>query len=829
MKKLSIIYISKRNIDEEIQDLTEREGITPDSLRGVATPRDLLVALSGDVKLYKNIVIIGQIDGSFQKLVDTVAMATGLELVNVQSDKAPTDKFELLKIPKGGKPIEVGNKICGCVVESKGQKLLFMPDSVYKLTGMIQTLAKYDWLDKSSAEIADFASYTDNDGGRTATALKNHKAEQSDSLDDEDEHPRFVKPIGKGRSEAIDLDQIFGERKVQKGPMRLWLKLLITILVFAVIGGGLYFVYRKWGEAWVSDFIFSQASAIRDNAGEGYDSQGESVSIKALSKHNSDVCAWVSINNTAINYPVVLSESNGEDYYQDNCFFKFGNRYGTPHVEADSGNDLNSKNVVIYGSNIDGKRVFASLNDYRRLDYYRNNYTVKLDTVSASGTYEIFAVSVADESKGDFDYTKSNFSDNMEFSNFISEAVKRSYIITPIRPFYGDELLTLVVDSSEYRSASLVVMAKKIKDGESADIDISLTTVNENQILPDESLKINTSDTEINTMVVTEATTAEYPTNDANSSVGEPTSTATEPVSGKKDDKTAATTPKDNSSKKIGVVNGNAGSEDTISVNCNGKVYTDTRVNAIARIIQAEIGSGAQIEAMKAQGIAAYTYIRYMQAGDPKKAVGNVAISPDPPSARCLEAAKAIDGICVMVNGWYIPLYFSDMTAGRSAWGGDVWGGSYYAFTSSVDSSIDTTAPYFSTTVTMPSSELASYVKSGTGIDLTKIKDKNKWLRVTLMDANGLYVNMIMIGEQKEIRGEQFKLNVMHNRLRSHAFTIEYNPTNDEFTFHVKGHGHGVGMSQYGANQYAKQGADFTWILEHYFNLYASGAVYVRE
>ena len=51
--------------------------------------------------------------------------------------------------------------------------------------------------------------------------------------------------------------------------------------------------------------------------------------------------------------------------------------------------------------------------------------------------------------------------------------------------------------------------------------------------------------------------------------------------------------------------------------------------------------------------------------------------------------------------------------------------------------------------------------------------------------------------------------------LRSPSFTVEYK--NNAFTFHVTGYGHGVGMSQYGANVMAKDGADYREILAHYY------------
>ena len=59
--------------------------------------------------------------------------------------------------------------------------------------------------------------------------------------------------------------------------------------------------------------------------------------------------------------------------------------------------------------------------------------------------------------------------------------------------------------------------------------------------------------------------------------------------------------------------------------------------------------------------------------------------------------------------------------------------------------------------------------------------------------------------------------NVGDRSLRSHAYTIQYNSAKDQFTFTVRGYGHGVGLSQRGASAYADKGWDYVQILEHYY------------
>ena len=63
-----------------------------------------------------------------------------------------------------------------------------------------------------------------------------------------------------------------------------------------------------------------------------------------------------------------------------------------------------------------------------------------------------------------------------------------------------------------------------------------------------------------------------------------------------------------------------------------------------------------------------------------------------------------------------------------------------------------------------------------------------------------------------EIRGVDFRKALS---LNSTNFTYEFN--GDYITFHCKGYGHGVGMSQWGANAMAKNGSNYEEILKHYY------------
>ena len=93
-------------------------------------------------------------------------------------------------------------------------------------------------------------------------------------------------------------------------------------------------------------------------------------------------------------------------------------------------------------------------------------------------------------------------------------------------------------------------------------------------------------------------------------------------------------------------------------------------------------------------------------------------------------------------------------------------------------------------------------------------------------DYNGKTANFIKLSEKtkngtvkkatvggKEFGGEKIREILS---LRSRNFSV--NVSGDDITFTVYGYGHGVGMSQNGANYLAKQGYDYEKILKHYYN-----------
>ena len=88
------------------------------------------------------------------------------------------------------------------------------------------------------------------------------------------------------------------------------------------------------------------------------------------------------------------------------------------------------------------------------------------------------------------------------------------------------------------------------------------------------------------------------------------------------------------------------------------------------------------------------------------------------------------------------------------------------------------------------------------------------WMRITSY-VDGNYVYEVDIDGQTTISGRKMREGVFGYNLKSAAFDVYYDGS--DFIFTTYGYGHGVGMSQNGANILAKQGYSYTQILKYYF------------
>jgi len=242
--------------------------------------------------------------------------------------------------------------------------------------------------------------------------------------------------------------------------------------------------------------------------------------------------------------------------------------------------------------------------------------------------------------------------------------------------------------------------------------------------------------------------------------------------------------------------------------------------NYIKGVVAAEMPASFELEALKAQAVAARTYTlnkyhggdlrnlyqAYINLDDMKKKWGdNFKIN----YKKISDAVDSTRGEVIKYQDKIIEAVFHSMSSGATENSENVWKKSL-PYLKSVDSQEDHNAPNFISKKIIPVQELVNKLNEKYNTKLTQENFLENFIIQERTPAG--YIKKIFIN-QKEIDPLELR---MFLGLRSTNFTIEQNQK--EIIFITKGYGHGAGMSQYGANFMAKAGCDYKKILKHYYS-----------
>lgn len=293
----------------------------------------------------------------------------------------------------------------------------------------------------------------------------------------------------------------------------------------------------------------------------------------------------------------------------------------------------------------------------------------------------------------------------------------------------------------------------------------------------------------------------------------------------------------------VSEVNTNNGSENSAESTAEDFLVLDTESDSVVRVsakdyvigaVAAEMPAEFETEALKAQSVAAFTYaIRQKKISSENKnsELHGADFSDDPEKYQAFysndelkdiwgnkyeeyynKICSAVDdvlGVCIYYEDEPVIAAFHSISSGKTENAKDVWG-TDVPYLISVDSTSDTEVSGYQTEVKISADETFKI--------LSELCEKN-----IDSDKKSLFSNIersstdyVLSAEftGKIISGEDLRTAF---DLRSSNFSVSYNEENDEYIFTVKGYGHGVGMSQYGAEKMAESGCSWQDILSHYY------------
>ena len=238
----------------------------------------------------------------------------------------------------------------------------------------------------------------------------------------------------------------------------------------------------------------------------------------------------------------------------------------------------------------------------------------------------------------------------------------------------------------------------------------------------------------------------------------------------------------------------------------------------LCRVLPAEMPPSFEPEALKAQAVAARTYTCQAQLSAQKH---EGALCTD---SRCCQAYSTdaqlenlsqeerekiqqavtdTDGLVLTYQGAPIEATFFSSSGGRTEDAAAVWGRDY-PYLRSVESPGEEESPYNESSIFLYRAELEEL------LDISLGEDWGQWVgEISYTSGGG--VDRLILGD-RSFSGTYLRKIL---GLNSTIFTVEPEP--DGICFTTSGYGHRVGMSQYGANAMAEDGADFKEILSHYY------------
>ncbi len=220
---------------------------------------------------------------------------------------------------------------------------------------------------------------------------------------------------------------------------------------------------------------------------------GETINWKSLKKINNDIIGWIKMDNTKIDYPVLWSKSDNRDYqyYLNHNYKKNWDSYGSIFLDYRCKKGADSQNVVLHGHHIRDGSLFGNLLKFGgtsgNLDFYKKTPVLEFDTPKGDGTYKIISVFKTNtlSSHGEFfNYMIGDFQNEKDFMNYVYNVRVRSLFNCPVDVNEDDELITLSTCSYEFTNFRTVVVARKVRKGESPKVDVSKATLNKNVVWP---------------------------------------------------------------------------------------------------------------------------------------------------------------------------------------------------------------------------------------------------------------------------------------------------------------------------------------------------------
>lgn len=233
--------------------------------------------------------------------------------------------------------------------------------------------------------------------------------------------------------------------------------LLNLFVILCLCVAGAYATYALWD----NNQIYSAASNVQADMVKIKPEVEEDggASFEELLAINPDVCAWVALDNTKIDHPVLQGETNltyiNRDVYGDFALS------GSIFLDTRNSRDFSDAYSLLYGHHMENSGMFGDLDLYKDRAFFNENTSGTLILPDRTYELEIFACLLIEAGEEEiFDPTKWQTDINGLLTYAKGNSLHlRDSLISKLEQMDASKVLALSTCSSEFTDARTIILA----------------------------------------------------------------------------------------------------------------------------------------------------------------------------------------------------------------------------------------------------------------------------------------------------------------------------------------------------------------------------------
>lgn len=202
-----------------------------------------------------------------------------------------------------------------------------------------------------------------------------------------------------------------------------WIIVLVAAIVVALCCIA-YFVFLLSGQRMTenerNEYTITAASTVEQESGNT--APKIDIDFAKLKKVNPEVTAWLRVDGTDIDYPVMYPKGTGDSYYLYHTYKYEYSSAGAIYFERQNSPDFSDPVTVMYGHNWRTNGYFRQLYNFKNYDFFEKNKYMYLLTPERKLTYEIYTA---------YRYDNRHILNSFDFSQ---ESVLENYLQMTLNP-----------------------------------------------------------------------------------------------------------------------------------------------------------------------------------------------------------------------------------------------------------------------------------------------------------------------------------------------------------------------------------------------------------